>query len=153
MGNPMTQVAQDEDAVVQNEDDCAAIQTLKIIGRKWIAFIMCELLAESRLYFSDLLKNVQDKSGQSISAKVLSNSLNILEDQGIVEREIVNQKPVRVQYFLKEKGKDIEVILGAWKGGGIKWGGVKHKKCRSFTCMHNAVQALDIEQAKELLYG
>ncbi|MFQ5977242.1 MAG: winged helix-turn-helix transcriptional regulator [Candidatus Heimdallarchaeota archaeon] len=152
MVNPMTQVAQDEDAVVENEEDCAAIQTLKIVGRKWIAFIMCELLAESRLYFSDLLKNVQDKSGQSISAKVLSNSLNILEDHSIVEREIVQQKPVRVQYSLKEKGKDMEVILGALKGWGVKWGGVKHKKCRSFTCMHNAVQALDIEQAKELLH-
>lgn len=135
------------------EDECAVIQTLKIVGRKWTAFIISELLISSRLFFSELLNNVRGKSGQQISAKVLSNSLSILEENGIIEREIVQEKPIRVQYFLTAKGLELEVIFGALKGWGIRWGGVEHKKCRSFMCVHNSVLALDIEKAKELLHS
>ncbi len=135
------------------EDDCAVIQTLKIVGRKWMAFIISELLISDRVFFSELLNDVRGKSGQQISAKVLSNSLSVLEDNGIVERQIVQEKPIRVQYFLTTKGSELEVIFGALKGWGIRWGGVKHKKCRAFMCVHDSVLALDIEKAKELLHS
>ncbi|MFX0117519.1 MAG: winged helix-turn-helix transcriptional regulator [Candidatus Hodarchaeota archaeon] len=149
----MKQRRSSKSAAIQIEEECAVIQTLKIVGRKWMAFILSELLIEERLFFSDLLNNVRGKTGKKISAKVLSKCLDVLEEKEILSREVVQEKPLRVQYFLTEKGIDLEIIFGALKGWGIKWGGIKHKKCRSFTCIHNAVLALDIDKAKELLYS
>ena len=124
-----------------------------VICGQWMVFIISELLIADRVFFSELLNDVRGKSGQQISAKVLSNSLSVLEENGIVEREIVQEKPIRVQYSLTAKGAELEIIFGALKGWGIRWGGVKYKKCRSFTCVHDSVLALDIEKAKELLYS
>ncbi|MHA2294500.1 MAG: winged helix-turn-helix transcriptional regulator [Candidatus Hodarchaeales archaeon] len=134
------------------EDECAVLSTLRIISKKWTTFIVSELLMKEGLYFSDLSKRIADKYGKKISARVLSDSLSLLEANGIVDRIIVQDKPVRVQYSISEKGVDLAVIYGALKGYGIKYGGVKYKKCQSFTCIHNAVPTLDIEKAKDLLY-
>ena len=135
------------------EDECSVVQTLRIVGKKWITFILCELLVSETLFFSDLLKAVRGKTGKQISAKVLSHSLDILEENNIVAREVIQEKPLRVKYSLTRKGRELEVVFGALKGWGTRWGDVKHKKCRSFTCIHNAVPALDIDKAKELLYS
>ncbi|MFW9994061.1 MAG: winged helix-turn-helix transcriptional regulator [Candidatus Odinarchaeota archaeon] len=139
------------------EDECAVLHALRLIGRKWMVFILSELVMSvdnDGLFFSELLSRIQDKYGKKISARVLSDSLTVLEDEGIINRKIIQDKQVRVQYSLSEKGYDLVVIFGASKGWGIKWGGeLKHKKCRSFTCVHNAVPALDIERAKDLLYS
>ncbi|MFX1513036.1 MAG: winged helix-turn-helix transcriptional regulator [Promethearchaeota archaeon] len=134
-------------------DECVILHALRIIGRKWMVFILSELLMIRKgLLFSELLKQVRGRYGEKISARMLTDSLNILEEQGIVERTIIQEKPIRVEYSLTEKGYDLEVVFGALKGWGVRWGDVKYKKCGSFTCIHNAVKAIDLDQAMKLLY-
>ncbi len=104
------------------------------------------------LYFSDLLRRVISSAGESISARVLSESLSTLEEEGILERVVEpDTMPIRVRYSLTEKGKDLQVILGALKGWGIKWGDIHQKKCKSFTCVHNGIAMIDVDKIRPLL--
>ncbi|MFW9914110.1 MAG: winged helix-turn-helix transcriptional regulator [Candidatus Thorarchaeota archaeon] len=134
------------------EEDCSLLATLKIIGRKWISLILSEILVSGPISFSNLLTKIRGLSGKRISARALTDSLDVLLENQLLEREIIQERPFRVHYHLTEKGRDVEVIFAALKGWGIKWGGIKHKKCRSFTCFHNGVPSLDIDRIREFLY-
>ncbi|UCG03806.1 MAG: helix-turn-helix transcriptional regulator [Candidatus Heimdallarchaeota archaeon] len=134
------------------EEECSALLAIKILGRKWIPWILCELLSHRESYFSDLLKRIEGNYGEKISARVLSESLTMLEENNLLERTVVSETmPVRVKYSLTEKGADLEVIFGILKGWGIRWGSIKQKKCKSFSCIHNCVPMININKAKELL--
>ena len=86
-----------------------------------------------------------------MSARVLSESLKGLENQGIISRIVHSDKmPIRVGYSLTEKGEDFSVVFSALKGWGTKWGGITVKKCKSFACVHNAVPVISIEEARNL---
>ncbi len=132
-------------------EECAASLAMKILGRKWTLYIICELLMCQELYFSQLQEQIQGHYNEKISARVLSESLSRLEENGVVNRTVHSESmPIRVGYSLTAKGDDFAVIFSALKGWGIKWGGVTVKKCKSFACIHNAVPVIDIDAAKEL---
>jgi hypothetical protein len=33
----------------------------------------------------------------------------------------------------------------------MKWGGINVKKCQSFTCVHNTVPVISVDEAKKLI--
>ncbi|MFX0051415.1 MAG: winged helix-turn-helix transcriptional regulator, partial [Candidatus Hermodarchaeota archaeon] len=133
------------------EDECSALLAIKIIGRKWVPWIICELISKRELYFSDLLNRIEGTYGEKISARVLSECLSRLEESDLVERIVESETmPIRVKYSLTEKGLDLQVIFAVLKGWGMKWGTIKQKKCRSFACIHNCVPMIDIDKASEL---
>jgi DNA-binding HxlR family transcriptional regulator len=132
-------------------DECAASLAMKILGRKWTLYIICELLMCQELFFSQLQEQILGHFNERISARVLSESLSRLEENGIVNRKVHSESmPIRVGYSLTDKGEDFAVIFSALKGWGIKWGGISIKKCKSFACVHNAVPVIDIDAAKDL---
>jgi len=142
----------------RTEEDCSILTAMNILSRKWMLFILTELISEYQsgigkgLYFSELQKNVRDKYGSKISPRVLSDSLHNLENEGIINRIVLSDSmPVRVAYSLTEKGEDFKIVLSALKGWGIKYGGVKQKVCQSFTCLHNTIPFMDIDKAWNLL--
>ncbi len=131
-------------------DECAAMIAIKILGRKWTTNIICELLMHKEMFFSDLQNNIEGNYGEKISARVLSEGLSRLEELKIIKRNVISETmPIRVKYSLTEKGEDFEVIFATLKGWGLKWGGIETKKCKSFSCMHNAVPFIDIDKVKE----
>ncbi len=131
-------------------EECAASLAMKILGKKWTLFIICELLMRQELYFSELQERIKGNYGESMSARVLSESLKGLENKQVVTRTVhSNTMPIRVGYSLTPKGEDFAVIFSVLKGWGVKWGGIEVKKCRSSACVHNAVPVITIEQAKK----
>ncbi len=133
-------------------DECSALVAIRILGRKWIPWIVCELLTQREMFFTDLLTRIEGNYGEKISSRVLSESLTRLEESSIIVRTVVGEiMPIRVKYSLTEKGIDLQVIFGVLKGWGIKWGDIQQKKCRSFSCIHNSVPMIDIDKAGELL--
>jgi DNA-binding HxlR family transcriptional regulator len=82
-----------------------------VLRRKWHPVIVHELLARGPCRFSELNRV------EGLSNKVLSESLDRLEDCGLVDREVRSEKPVRVEYSLTEAGRALEPTidaLGAW---------------------------------------
>jgi len=101
----------------QYATDCTAQGTLiemaSLIGHKWYPVILHQLCVEDDRGFSDLHKAIDE-----ISNKMLSDSLSALEDQNLVGREVVSDKPVRVRYTLTDEGHELEAVLAAM----LDWG-------------------------------
>lgn len=137
---------------MNQEETCSVAYALRILGKKWTPWILCELLAEDNQFFSNLLERVMNSSGAKISARVLSEVLSILEKAGIVNRIVkTSRMPIRVRYSLTEKGTDLGIVLAVLKGWGIKWGGVEQKLCKSFRCVHNNVPMIDIDKIRAIM--
>lgn len=88
------------------EDWCPITSTATLIGKKWHTPIIHRLLEHDALGFNDLKREVD-----GISSKVLSEALEDLEEKGMVERDIVSEKPVRVSYSLTEFGASLEPVI------------------------------------------
>jgi len=71
----------------------------ELIGRRWTGAIIFVLL-RSRCRFAALRSAIPD-----ITDRMLSERLQELEDEGVVERTVVPDVPVRVEYTLTKKGR------------------------------------------------
>ena len=94
---------------------CPVTTTAQLIGRKWHPVVVFELLKAEPLGFNEL-KDAAD----GISNKVLSDALEDLEDKGIVDRAVIDDKPVRVEYSLTEFGASLEPVIRAMGVWGMK---------------------------------
>jgi DNA-binding HxlR family transcriptional regulator len=90
------------------EEWCSVTSTATLIGRKWHPVVVGRLLERGPMGFSELQTAVD-----GISSKVLSNVLEDLEQKRLIDREIVNEKPFRVQYSLTERGIDLQPVVEA----------------------------------------
>ncbi|HEV3139813.1 MAG TPA: helix-turn-helix domain-containing protein [Vicinamibacterales bacterium] len=71
----------------------------ELIGRRWTGAIIFVLL-HARCRFATLREAIAD-----ITDRMLSERLQELEEEGIVERTVVPETPVRVEYALTKKGR------------------------------------------------
>lgn len=96
------------------EDWCPVTTTASLICRKWHPVIIHRLLENGPSGFNELKDDVD-----GVSSKVLSDSLEDLTDKQLVDREIVSEKPVRVQYSLTEHGQSLEPVILAMRDWGL----------------------------------
>lgn len=92
---------------------CPITSTATLIGKKWHPVIIHRLIKCGPLGFNALREEVD-----GISSKVLSDSLEDLEEKQLVDREIVSEKPVRVEYSLTELGASLEPVIYAMRDWG-----------------------------------
>ena len=71
----------------------------ELIGRRWTGAIIFVLL-RTRCRFAALRDAIPD-----ITDRMLSERLQELEEEGILERTVVPDTPVRVEYALTKKGR------------------------------------------------
>lgn len=100
------------------KDWCPITTTASLIGKKWHPVIIHRLLEKGPLGFNALKDEVD-----GISSKVLSDSLEDLEEKTLVNRTIVSEKPFRVEYSLTERGESLQPVIEEM----AKWG-QKHLK-------------------------
>jgi DNA-binding HxlR family transcriptional regulator len=79
----------------------------ELIGRRWTGAIIYVLL-RSRCRFATLRDSIPD-----ITDRMLSERLQELEQEGIVERTVVPDTPVRVEYSLTQKGRALAAAFDA----------------------------------------
>lgn len=84
---------------------------VELIGRRWNGAIVRHLLSgPSR--FAEISSAVPD-----ISDRMLAERLKELEQEHIVDRRVIPDTPVRVEYELTERGRALEpaiIALGEW---------------------------------------
>lgn len=95
---------------------CTVTCTAHLIGKKWHPVIVHRLLVHGPLGFNALKDEIE-----AISSTVLSNSLEDLEDNGLVNRAIVSEKPFRVEYSLTERGSSLKSVIGAMDAWGEEY--------------------------------
>ena len=92
---------------------------VELIGRRWTGAIIY-LLLKSRLRFAGLRDAIPD-----ITDRMLSERLQELEQAGIVERTVIPETPVRVEYSLTRKGHALAAAIDAVTDWAGKWGGAR----------------------------
>lgn len=97
------------------EDVFESVQ--EVLGRKWHVRIVYHLLVAGPMGFSALKDELA-----GVSSKMLSESLTALEEDGVVAREIVSERPVRVEYSLTERGAALEPVVTSLVRWGVEYG-------------------------------
>ena len=87
-------------------ESCVLQGALDAIGGKWKLPILCSLLANGASRYNELLKNIR-----GISNTMLSKTLKEMEEDGLVRREEFLEIPVRVEYDLSEKARNLQPIM------------------------------------------
>jgi DNA-binding HxlR family transcriptional regulator len=91
-------------------------QAVELIGRRWTGAILEILMQGGSLRFSTIAATVPD-----LSDRMLSDRLKELEAHALVERTVFPGPPVRVQYALTPKGRDLAPALTELKRWARKW--------------------------------
>ena len=104
------------DASLDNLEKPGCLETtLSIIGDKWTALILQELL-HCPLTFSSL-----EKALANISPRTLSQRLDMLESSQIIEKKLYCEHPPRSKYSLTQKGLELQEVLGKMADWGAKY--------------------------------
>ena len=85
---------------------CPVRNVVARFGNKWALLVILILDENSPSRFNQLGKLIPD-----ISTKVLSNTLHVLEADGLVSRTVFPEVPIRVEYKLTETGKSLVPII------------------------------------------
>lgn len=90
---------------------CSIAASLEVIGERWSLLIIRDILMGRRRF-----GQMQESLG--VARNVLSARLRRLVDAGLIEPRPYQEKPLRNEYFLTEKGLDLWPVLVAL----IHWG-------------------------------
>ncbi|WP_123538685.1 winged helix-turn-helix transcriptional regulator [Halosimplex salinum] len=91
-----------------DEEWCAITCAAGVLSGKWHPVVVHRLLEEGALGFNRLQESVGD-----VSSTVLSDTLDGLESDGVVDRTVVSEKPFRVEYSLTDRGEDLRPVVAA----------------------------------------
>jgi len=90
-------------------------RAIELIGRRWTGAIVY-LLLRSRCRYATLRAAIPE-----ITDRMLSERLQELEQEGIVERTVIPETPVRVEYALTKKGRALASAIGAMADWAERW--------------------------------
>lgn len=90
-------------------------RAIELIGRRWTGAIVF-LLLRARCRYATLRAAIPD-----ITDRMLSERLQELEEEGIVERTVVPAAPVRVEYALTKKGRALASAIDAMAAWAERW--------------------------------
>jgi DNA-binding HxlR family transcriptional regulator len=106
---------------------CPVAKALDIVGERWTLLIVRDLLP-GPARFQDLRAQLT-----GIPPKLLSDRLRIMEEQGLIAREMYSERPPRAMYALTERGRGLGLIVGALATWGRPFvprrGGPMHAAC------------------------
>lgn len=90
-------------------------RTVELIGRRWTGAILRALFS-GVTRFSDVCETVP-----GLSDRMLAERLKELESEGMVRRTVIPETPVRVEYSLTDKGRDLDSVIRAVSGWAERW--------------------------------
>ena len=93
---------------------CSIARTLDVAGEWWTPLILRDVAYGVRR-FAELQEDL------GISANVLSDRLETLVAEGILQRTVYQQRPERHEYRLTEKGRELVPALLALMQWGDRW--------------------------------
>ena len=91
-------------------------RAVELIGRRWTGAIIEILMQGGALRFSQIAGAVTD-----LSDRMLSDRLKELEAHGLVLRTVLPGPPVRVEYALTAKGRELAPALAELKRWARHW--------------------------------
>ena len=94
--------------------NCSVAQCLEVVGEWWSMLIVRDAFLGVRR-FDDL------QSRLGISRNVLTTRLTSLVEAGVLEKVPYQERPLRHEYRLTDKGRDLWPVLTAMREWGDRW--------------------------------
>src|SRR6201997_1983723 len=91
--------------------DCSIARALELVGERWTLLII-------RDAFLGLRRFDEFQESLGIARNVLTDRLNRLVEEGILERVRYSERPERYEYRLTAKGRELNIALTALR----QWG-------------------------------
>ncbi|NYJ00937.1 DNA-binding HxlR family transcriptional regulator [Nocardioides thalensis] len=88
---------------------------VELVGRRWTGVILRALL-HGATRFTQIRDAIPE-----LTDKMLSARLRELEAEGIVTRRVTDDVPVRVDYALTEKGRDLSAAITSLSDWADRW--------------------------------
>ena len=88
---------------------------MEILGKRWTGLII-RVLTDGPVRFNELADRLE-----VVSDRVLSERLKELESEGLLERRVFAEVPVRVEYTLTEKGRALVTVLESIEHWSHEW--------------------------------
>jgi DNA-binding HxlR family transcriptional regulator len=85
---------------------CPVFNTFNIIGKKFSLLILRNMLYDKQKRFNEFLNSIEE-----INPKTLSIRLKEMEKDGLIKRQVYNETPIRIEYYLTQKGKELQPIM------------------------------------------
>ena len=85
---------------------CPVFNTFNIIGKKFSLLILRNMLYAKQKRFNEFLNSIEE-----INPKTLSIRLKEMEKDGLIKRHVYNETPIRIEYYLTQKGKELQPIM------------------------------------------
>jgi DNA-binding HxlR family transcriptional regulator len=101
--------------IEKNMRECPINHTFKLVGKKFTMLIIRNMIHRDHKRFNQFLEI------EEINAKILSARLKEMEKDGLIERKVYPDTPVRVEYTITEKGRALEPILDQMSAFSMKY--------------------------------
>ena len=105
------------------EEKCDVVDIWEVLGKRWSLHILKNLSTNGIIRFNELKRLIPD-----ISSTVLSQRLLELEMEGLISKKIYSEIPVRVEYSLTPRTKELETILQQLNDWINKWKAYEKRK-------------------------
>jgi DNA-binding HxlR family transcriptional regulator len=107
---------------------CHVDNTFKIIGKKFTVLIVRNMMS-NQTRFNQFIESIE-----GMNPKTLSTRLKEMEKNGLIHRKIYHETPIRIEYYLIEKGKHLKSILEVtFNSSNYLWIIIHSKQDRSHT--------------------
>jgi DNA-binding HxlR family transcriptional regulator len=111
------------------EEKCDVVDIWEVLGKRWSLHILKNLSTNGITRFNELKRLIPE-----ISSTVLSQRLLELEREGLISKKIYSEIPIRVEYSLTPRTKELETILQQLNDWINRWKGYeKRKEIKSVT--------------------
>ena len=94
-------------------EDCPVARTLDVIGERWTALLLRDLLRHGPRRFQDFQASLPGVAPNTLSAR-----LKAMEDDDLVKRVVYSERPMRLEYVLTDKGKSLGPVIKALRDWG-----------------------------------
>lgn len=102
--------------ILTDDGNCPVTPVVQMLQGKWKLQILYELCIKCPMRFGELKKVLKP-----ITNTALTNALKDLEADELVQRIQYNEIPLRVEYSLTEKGRDLLPVFYAISQWGMKY--------------------------------
>lgn len=136
-----------------HEEKCSIARSIAVIGDRWTLLILRDCFGGLRRF-----EQFQERLG--ISRTIIADRLAVLVKERVLEKVVYNEKPLRFEYRLTRKGKDLRhAMMAILHWGDVYYAGasgppyhLRHRTCdHVFTpytaCSHckQPLNAADVE--------
>jgi len=85
---------------------CPVDNTFRLVGKKFTIHILRNMIILNQTRFNQFLESVE-----GINPKTLSVRLHEMEKSGLIKRQVFPDTPIRIEYTVTEKGKELKSII------------------------------------------